>query len=790
MSDYTRSSFSTYSSGASDDFDPEHEAFTSTGRVGYDDDDFSVEVGRGHPKSTRLDDSRSSVMSFYDNNNSIRSSSPAIRVDYPALNTSPKPHTRNSKRAVSDNLRRDAQLRQASRASKKPLEPRTSASNRNDQRRSLSDMHAKVRDTYDGSVIEDERPLPSNPISARTTRFGNNTSKQVQNSIRKASEGASIPQIREEVERIVADGRHNPSVNNTPVKRAPAAGDTGTQQSILLPDFLPLSDLVSMHDEPKPVQNRVRTTRFVSPPNDTDEVSIAREYQPLDFVPVPEDEKAIFAALKMIQHRAAELEMEKANAEKEELMLRRENAALKAGRFHRNDSHGRTTKPRRSRAHESAERPNPGNEDATDVSSMGERELAKLRKQLETERHARRRRRSLTKEDLTVETTASSHYSLPKPEPRRKPSNKENKAPHVRAASPDVLANSTADLAKSFRLRNRSIRELRKEAAGEPTPAREAVKSTHGSQPKPAPVERSATNDSKRATGRPASAGDDMATSSKGRMGEGVDRPGTERRRRHSDHFANLASHRRQRQNVEDMTSAFILPDITLSHVDAVAERHEQLPESAQRTLDHVAHHKGQNCTVCKPVGPEDYNCDHVSNAPKPIPVSERIPKSAGYEEDNTLRPAQDPGAALATVLKALEDELAHLRMKLATYQGAYYKLDPSMSRHKRKSLRQKIERSLHDADMKADQIYGLYDVLEGQKKARHQITEEQMDDTLHSIGIDVDTQHQKPAADADKDHSTNINAESDLEDEELPWEGIESTGDITGRSTGSRRGY
>lgn len=217
------------------------------------------------------------------------------------------------------------------------------------------------------------------------------------------------------------------------------------------------------------------------------------------------------------------------------------------------------------------------------------------------------------------------------------------------------------------------------------------------------------------------------------------------------------------------MTSAFILPDITLGQPDS--------------RLDNVGQHKGKNCTVCKRTVPDDYTCNHLLNIPRPVPVSDRVSNARAYEEDHTLRPAQQPGIALATVLKALEDELAHMRMQLATYQGAYYKLDASMNKRKRKSLRQKIENLLHHADMKADQIYALYDVLEGQKKVRHQMTEQEMDETLQSIGVDVEGQAEKPTNATNK--SSQKQPESDFdedEDDDLPWEGIESTGEVTGR--------
>lgn len=159
------------------------------------------------------------------------------------------------------------------------------------------------------------------------------------------------------------------------------------------------------------------------------------------------------------------------------------------------------------------------------------------------------------------------------------------------------------------------------------------------------------------------------------------------------------------------------------------------------------------------------------------------MPEHSVYNEEPTLRPAQSPGAALATVLKALEDELSHLKMQLVTYQGAYNKLDASLSKRQRKSLAAKIEKLLKDIDLKADQIYALYDVLEGQKQNGHEMTEQEMEVTLQSIGIDTAATTRATDVTATTDKSSHKNNDTDLDDdEELPWEGIESTMDVTGR--------
>lgn len=319
---------------------------------------------------------------------------------------------------------------------------------------------------------------------------------------------------------------------------------------------------------------------------------------------------------------------------------------------------------------------------------------------------------------------------------------------------------------------------------------------------KPAPRKSSMKESSK--VVRPTSAIGDITTVSKTSAPEAETKPlsmAKERQRRHSDHATSVASPRRRRRDVEDMTSAFILPDITLHHADVIAQDPSKLPESTQRALDSATQHNKKNCTVCKRVIPGDATCDHTQEmvqVPKPVPVSERMPEPSVYNEEPTMRPAQSPPVALASVLKSLEDELSHLKMQLATYQGAYNKLDASLGKRQRKTLGEKIEKLLREVDMKADQIYALYDVLEGQKHGGHQMTEHEMEQTLQSIGIDsspptpaaadrtrdataTDTARKTTAADMET-------ADDDEDEEDLPWEGIESTMDMTGRTGGSRR--
>ncbi|KFY35624.1 hypothetical protein V494_05745 [Pseudogymnoascus sp. VKM F-4513 (FW-928)] len=244
--------------------------------------------------------------------------------------------------------------------------------------------------------------------------------------------------------------------------------------------------------------------------------------------------------------------------------------------------------------------------------------------------------------------------------------------------------------------------------------------------------------------------------------------------RRHSETSVKAGRH----ITTEDVTSAFIIPDITLS----VNGSHPTLSAKAKKVLDTLCHHDGGNCTVCTRVASFENGVEAKQSVyiQKPTPVSDRMPVPGPYEEEPTMRPSVAPGLALATVMKGLEDELAHLKIELAQYQAVYNKHDPSLSMRKRKAVKARIERLLKAIDTKADQIYALYDVLEGQKETGQELSEKEVEVTLMDIGIDVDAL-KKPEKDAEDEDS---GEDSELD---LPWEGIEDT---TGSVNGRRRSW
>jgi hypothetical protein len=198
---------------------------------------------------------------------------------------------------------------------------------------------------------------------------------------------------------------------------------------------------------------------------------------------------------------------------------------------------------------------------------------------------------------------------------------------------------------------------------------------------------------------------------------------------RHPEQSLSGQKNLRWRIQDEEMTSAFILPDITMRNP---GEATLKLSAAAQHAFDNLAKHEVQNCTICTRVvhqkisdGREDQDAKQKVKIPRPIPVSERPPVS---EDDVTTRPSQPPALALATVVKCLEDELSHSKIQLAKYQSLYNRHDPALSKRRRKAIYNKIETLLREIDVRADQIYALYDVLEGQKDNIESMSEDRRD--------------------------------------------------------------
>jgi hypothetical protein len=251
-------------------------------------------------------------------------------------------------------------------------------------------------------------------------------------------------------------------------------------------------------------------------------------------------------------------------------------------------------------------------------------------------------------------------------------------------------------------------------------------------------------------------------------------------------------SRRRRSAPIENMTSAFIVPDIKL------ASRKEATTQVDATQKIHSRAHDNDNCTVCRREG--NTVATNAFQVPRLVPASSRMPDDV----DATLRPSRSPKEALALVVKELLDERAHLHLELATCRAMLEAHDVSMGMRKRQSINNGIQELLRLIEVKDTQIYHLYDVLEGQ--ADHEITEQDVEELTREIR--VEKQEQQPAVSEKKDKSKGKEKkvyvqsyhDSDesgygneaLLDDDLPWEGFEDTGthsvNFGGLTGGSRR--
>ncbi|OJD17471.1 hypothetical protein AJ78_02444 [Emergomyces pasteurianus Ep9510] len=925
--------------------------------------DVSVEIGRGGNKhSQRLDDSRDSVMSVDD---SRYSASPAIRGDRFGVSSRRAVLRSIPNRALSgrDSLRKGAQIRRASLALKSNNVPQEVKNKSASQHRTLSEMHAKASETYDGSYISDERPAKITSTT-RNTRFGNtrthNQGAKIVDAVNKAAGKTYL--------------KHNGGNidHGEPQRQLAARGtetngttDNLTHQSYALPDIPNLSDLVSGIYEDGTPRRRPRTTRFNSPPGVGATSRQRYEHLPLESIPVPDDEKAIFISLKLLQEKVEALQMDKADMENRLEEIEEENKILKsenlrcqlqdkrrlstygggedfndggAGKLsiqknrleaanltlqnrlgtstrkistqestikhltqerdsartqlgvaylnlqelkmendalaHENDelkiqlesltNYPETTEGGRQmqtgdskiKGRDSTPRDIPGDtrthrtkvetpqandltqQSVDDVQRKNSHRMIRDRSQPCIPYRSKETAVSQQKQDeydalfsldlshLTTQQSTRNTKTRANTAEKKLPNTSKQRTKKAtveylddrelsegeigtdkmgfryRIGSTNDLtflsfidANEIAQLRKTLEEERVARKNRLNQDCTEQSKTGNLVLRTAGGFAHSAPLKSSLKNTTSKA-GRTVTV--ELADYN---MAEHRSVANTRDLSHHNvtDHsISTTAGPKRRQKRTEEMTSAFILPDITMHGVTAKLGEPFKLSEAAQRVLDDVAQHDGKNCTVCKSVMKKNSTHDHGDGegqdsikVVRPVPVSDRMPAPSPYNEEPTLRPSQPPGVALATVLKSLEDELAHLKMRLALEQTTLTKHDASLGKKQRKPLLRRIESLLKEIDTKSDQIYALYDVLEGQKENGHEMTQEELDVTLQSIGLgrvsgkDADDHTGRLGRDDTKGKGATRGQDSDSgsDYDEPPWEGFESTGDMTGRS-------
>ena len=225
---------------------------------------------------------------------------------------------------------------------------------------------------------------------------------------------------------------------------------------------------------------------------------------------------------------------------------------------------------------------------------------------------------------------------------------------------------------------------------------------------------------------------------------------------------------RRRRSAPNEMTSAFIIPDLTLG-----ADKHSIKLDITQKL--NSKHHDNKDCTVCRRDASNAQTSSDPLQVPKLVPVSSRTSDDA----DATMRPARSPQEALALVVKELRDERVHLHAELAVARAMLESHDPSLGRKRRVALEAEIANLLVRIKVKDDQIYNLYDVLEGQQDG--DITEQFVEGVTEEIR-QQDEEVEKEVESRKKDRRVTIQSFHEEDEEELPWEGFESTGELTGK--------
>ncbi|RKF72822.1 hypothetical protein GcM1_246040 [Golovinomyces cichoracearum] len=156
----------------------------------------------------------------------------------------------------------------------------------------------------------------------------------------------------------------------------------------------------------------------------------------------------------------------------------------------------------------------------------------------------------------------------------------------------------------------------------------------------------------------------------------------------------------------------------------------------------HLSHeHNVKNCSICirAELNNGNKSINPTVRIERPKPVSDRIDIDVPQEEELTMRPSISPGRALAKIIKMNRDEIDHLTKKYLDAQNAYMNHDPTLGRKKRKNLSNSMKTQLVALENKKDQLYSLYDVLEGQKSNRQEMTAEFINLTLTNHGIHFD---------------------------------------------------
>lgn len=728
--------------------------------------DVSVEIGRGGRHGQRkMEDSRNDDDSIHSSNAMIGE----YRVMYsPPLST----HRHPSKTGNTDqarNLRQDAQIRLASMASQKEnrdpaLQPfksfKSSDASTKVKRKTLGEINARASEIYDGSPPNDDRPTQAAPAT-KTTRFSR-SKRDPSNQVRANSTNTATDMV---------------DIN----------------QSYILPDLPNLSQLMS-----GTIQDRTPGRMRVLAHPAFSQTPRGPFHKPIEAVPIPDDEKAIFVSLNLLQGKVNELEAATMEFQKTIEELKTRNLVLKAEKRDLKADNDRLRKenvelrmrhtqfsPSHQHGKQHQEQISPQKRRHANASTQVNNEVSKIIKDLQ-------------EEDLFSLTPTESVKIRPMSAPpqRNDAAGKKNSTFHRSNDQQNAVAlnsrhgkkvviEETATRAGDYdgrntareRMRTQDItylttqpvphylldlrnmveaervdakkRKNRKEsveAVGTSTVKASDTTTAASAMAQPALPRKSSMKDvSQRVLSSESAAAvlarvraekESMSNPAYNRdVSEDITDQGSgplsQTARRNSDPTATAASNtsrrRRRTTDVEDenMTSAFIIPDITIAQPTATQASataptaDARLSDAAQRVIHSINPHDAANCVICSRLtAPTNTNAAEKKTivVPKPIPVSDTPVEPTADNPDPTLRPAQPPGIALAIVLKELNDQHEHVKARLATAQARYQQTDPRLSRARRGRLSREIDMLQRQCEGVADMIYRLYDVLEGQR--------------------------------------------------------------------------
>ena len=331
-----------------------HRAFPDFSQVGPSSEEeeaeqsISIEKGRGYPSVGQGTAADFSSLAFGD-------SLDLSPQNHRFTSSPPKAAAPVSRKEVTASLRNDNKHRRVSSVHKESTRPspslatkatdygsggsrQSSAGNRG----TYAAAHARVSEEDSATHFSDDRP-PTVTVTSRSTRFGSGKAAQSQDpaSTNLPRNFSSSKDFLHNVSRGGASAQHTKEPAGNSIPPTP---NQMTQQSFMIPDMPNISELVSgIYEDGTPVFSRhIRahnSSRFASRTGRKSRLGHAI----VSTIPVPEDEQAIFASLKLLQEKIADLENNRAESEALIQDLQEKNQILEKEkderrRFRRSDS--------------------------------------------------------------------------------------------------------------------------------------------------------------------------------------------------------------------------------------------------------------------------------------------------------------------------------------------------------------------------------------------------------------------------------------------------------------------